>query len=301
MCVFFVLWQIIGSPVEEDECGICGGDGSKCKSRHRSFRRSSVKLGHSKLMILPAGARHILIRFKALTSNITLSIKERQTNQMVYQGQQWGASNRSTFVTEGAKFTRQNLNQTDLLHARGPILGPLVLLTSSDHIGDTFSANVSFTVSRLKDPLYSMQRYEWVIKGWSKCTKDCGGGYQKLILRWFKAKIYWRFDLWLLLCNSCVDKSSGRKIRKKFCGPRSSRPNGKRRRCNTFPCDFEWTTERWEECTHTCGSQGLQIRPVYCIPSNMNETQVCILFDNLKKVSFYYSENQQFQLWKLLA
>ena len=134
-------------------------------------------------MILPAGARHILIRFKALTSNITLSIKERQTNQMVYQGQQWGASNRSTFVTEGAKFTRQNLNQTDLLHARGPILGPLVLLTSSDQIGDTFSANVSFTVSRLKDPLYSMQRYEWVIKGWSKCTKDCGGGYQKLILR----------------------------------------------------------------------------------------------------------------------
>ena len=183
LCLLF-LWQIIGSPVQEDECGICGGDGSKCKSRHRSFRRSSVKVGHSKLMILPAGARHILIRFKP-HQNATLSIKERQTNLMVYQGDQWDStSNRTTFVTEGAKFTRQNLNQTDLLHARGPILGPLVLLTSSDHIGDTFSANVSFTVSRLKDPLFSMQRYEWVIKGWSKCTKECGGGHQKLILRW---------------------------------------------------------------------------------------------------------------------
>ena len=86
--------------------------------------------------------------------------------------------------------------------------------------------------------------------------------------------IHFNFSaIWPFSLCSCVDKSSGRKIRKKFCGPRSSRPNGKRRRCNTFPCDFEWTAERWEECTHTCGSQGLQIRPVYCIPSNMNETQ----------------------------
>ena len=95
-------------------------------------------------MILPAGARHILIRFRG-NANVTLSLKERQTNQVAYQGKLWSnPTNRTTFVTEGSKFTRQNLNNTDLLHARGPLLGPLVVLTKSDQIGETFSANISF-------------------------------------------------------------------------------------------------------------------------------------------------------------
>ena len=71
----------------------------------------------------------------------------------------------------------------DYLHAKGPLLGPLVVLASSDQIGALFSVNVSFSVSRLNDPLFSMQKYEWVIKGWSKCSKECGGGRQRLILR----------------------------------------------------------------------------------------------------------------------
>ena len=55
---------------------------------------------------------------------------------------------------------------------------------------------------------------------------------------------------------SCVDKSSGRKIRKKLCGPKSTRPKGKKRKCNLYSCDFEWAVDRWEQCTHTCGAQG---------------------------------------------
>ena len=72
--------------------------------------------------------------------------------------------------------------------------------------------------------------------------------------------------------DSCIDKTTGRKIRKKLCGPHSTRPRGRKRKCNTFSCDFEWASERWEQCTHTCGSQGLRIRQTYCVPRNLSQT-----------------------------
>ncbi len=40
--MFIFFWQIIDSPVQEDECGVCGGDGSKCRQKSRSF----VDKGH---------------------------------------------------------------------------------------------------------------------------------------------------------------------------------------------------------------------------------------------------------------
>lgn len=184
-------FQILGSPVEEDECGICGGDGSKCKSRQKSFERRSVaKIGHSKLMILPAGARNLEIAFHS-SHNVSIALKERQTNLIVHEGHHNRHrlrnddhhSLKTTFVTEGTKFTYETTSDNDYLYGRGPLLAPIVVLASSDKIGVAFSLNVSYTVSRLNDPLFSLQKHEWVIKGWSKCSKECGGGHQRLILR----------------------------------------------------------------------------------------------------------------------
>ena len=50
------------------------------------------------MMMLPTGARNIQIHFNS-RQNVSLSIKERQTNLMVHQSHQsW---NRSVFITEG--------------------------------------------------------------------------------------------------------------------------------------------------------------------------------------------------------
>ena len=132
-------------------------------------------------MILPAGARRIQIHFTT-TENVTLALKERQTNVIIHDGfKSW---NKTTFITEGSKFNYERVENVDeTLEARGPLLGPLVILTVSDRIGAKFRANVSFTMSRYNDPLFSMQKYEWVMKGWSRCSKECGGGSQHLILR----------------------------------------------------------------------------------------------------------------------
>ena len=52
-----------------------------------------------------------------------------------------------------------------------------------------------------------------------------------------------------------------------MCGPRHTRPQPKRRKCNTYSCDFHWAVDRWESCTHSCGSQGFRQRQVFCVPA----------------------------------
>lgn len=143
-------------------------------------------------MVLPAGARNLEIAFHS-QGNVSIALKERQTNLIVHEGRRiqhrhWrndhqSSSLQTTFVTEGTKFTYETTPDNDYLYGRGPLLAPIVVLASSDKIGVAFSLNVSYTVSRLNDPLFSMQKHEWVIKGWSKCSKECGGGNQRLILR----------------------------------------------------------------------------------------------------------------------
>ena len=84
----------------------------------------------------------------------------------------------------GSKFDYHKEDDfTENLISKGPLLGPLVLIVTSNKIGNLFQANVSFVMSRYNDPLFSMQKYEWVTKGWSRCSKECGGGVQRLILR----------------------------------------------------------------------------------------------------------------------
>ena len=74
--------------------------------------------------------------------NVTLSLKERDTNLVLVQGNDLLRRNRTSFVAEGTKFnysrTRVNgtasssLLEEESISARGPILGPIVVLASSD-------------------------------------------------------------------------------------------------------------------------------------------------------------------------
>lgn len=89
----------------------------------------------------------------------------------------------SHFVSEGTKFTFSPLDGT--LTARGPLTAPLSLslaLDGSDEV--KYWVEVSYAMSEENDPLFSSQRsYEWVAQGWSKCSRDCGGGKQHVLLR----------------------------------------------------------------------------------------------------------------------
>lgn len=52
------VFQILGSPIREDECGICGGDGSKCETKEKSLQLTTSDV-LQKVFIVPAGSRNI--------------------------------------------------------------------------------------------------------------------------------------------------------------------------------------------------------------------------------------------------
>ena len=115
-------------------------------------------------------------------------------------------TDRSSVVTKGTRFKfirsnsesflerkryetfssqEQNLDhpRDEVLIARGPLLGPLVIMASSSHINSTYKASIKFTVSKNDVSIVKPSQNEWVIKGWSKCSKECGEGKQHLIVR----------------------------------------------------------------------------------------------------------------------
>ena len=96
-------------------------------------------------------------------------------------------------------------SREEVLIARGPLLGPIVVMASSNQLHAEYKASVTFTVAKPHDgylttKLRNASKNEWVIKGWSRCSKECGDGKQHLIVRYssifdniylsFKLKIY---------------------------------------------------------------------------------------------------------------
>ena len=121
---------------------------------------------------------------------VNITLKERETGQVFIQGSGGRVKVKLyDIVSVGAKFRYSRILQLDgPLHeeritSKGPLLRPIVVFSTSQSLGATYKAKVEFTVSAANDPLSSRPAYHWVIRGWSKCSQDCDGGTQHLILR----------------------------------------------------------------------------------------------------------------------
>ena len=63
-CVKVGCDKILNSPLQEDQCGICAGDGSKCSVQTRKVKKRVGK-DFTKFLVLPRGIRHIEIEEKS--------------------------------------------------------------------------------------------------------------------------------------------------------------------------------------------------------------------------------------------
>lgn len=87
---------------------------------------------------------------------MTVTLKERDTNLLLVNGTELLRRNRTSFVSEGAKFNFSKIkiagsdlgpNEEEFISARGPILGPIVVLAASEIVNarfDNFSRNFLF-------------------------------------------------------------------------------------------------------------------------------------------------------------
>ncbi|KAL0993853.1 hypothetical protein UPYG_G00114740 [Umbra pygmaea] len=240
----------IASDMEEDKCGICGGDNSSCKIIKGNFTRSAKKEDVIKIIEIPKGARHLLIQEFKGTPHI-LAIKNQVTGHLFLNDEDEFPESR-TVIEKGVEWEYHNDDDMETVQTTGPLTYPAVVMIRS-HGDSKVTLSYKYIIHEelqssiesnlvLEDTNY----FDWALKKWSHCSKTCGGGKQ-----------YTRFG--------CRRKSDAKMVHRTFC-ENIVKPRAFSRDCNQEECSQPiWVTGDWEECSSTCGKTGYQSRSVRCI------------------------------------
>ncbi|XP_057370656.1 A disintegrin and metalloproteinase with thrombospondin motifs 16-like isoform X2 [Daphnia carinata] len=247
----------LGSPAVENECGVCQGKPGDCTvaSRHYS---GAPRLPHRRVVVIPRGARNIRIKEEPNSSN-RLAIKARNSQSWILNGSFPITEDVATFyvITAGTRFTYNSVFGLETMRARGPLLSDLTLMIVPGLVREHANVTVTWSMPpkshRKKNPgpdvSNRQNQYFWELAGWSVCSRSCGEGTQTQV--WY-----------------CRDRQTGHVVRRKHCNILSE-PEILTRLCNTFSCDFRWVTGPWEGCSHMCGTDGVQMRMIYCVRTAM--------------------------------
>ncbi|XP_030639748.1 A disintegrin and metalloproteinase with thrombospondin motifs 2 [Chanos chanos] len=237
--------NVVGSTLQEDKCGVCGGDNSKCKPHKFTINRSGKK-GFLKVLEVPRGARHLLIQELKATPHI-LAAKNKASGQFFLNAEGEYAQT-GTIIENGLEWEYENKNDKETLQTNGPLRNDVLIMIHSR--GTT---KISLSIKYITDNSNDInvvpdnnQPYEWVVKRWTPCSKTCGGGTQ-----------YTRYG--------CRKNSDRRMVHRRFC-ENIKKPHDLSRDCNQRECPEPiWVTGEWEPCSKSCGKSGYQVRSVRCV------------------------------------
>ncbi|KAJ8015299.1 hypothetical protein DPEC_G00024690 [Dallia pectoralis] len=241
----------LGSPQQEDKCGVCGGDNSKCKIIKSNFTRSAKKQGYLKILEIPRGARHLLIQELKPTPHI-LAVKNLASGQFFLNAEGEFPESRSV-IEKGVEWEYINNDQEkETIQTNGPLRhGVLIMVQSHGDVKVTLSYKYIIHMDLLSTIESNMllddtSFYEWAMKKWSYCSKPCGGGTQ-----------YTRFG--------CRRKADSKMVHRRYC-ENIKKDRATSRDCNINECSQPiWEKGPWETCSKTCGKTGFQVRSVRCV------------------------------------
>ncbi|XP_051902351.1 A disintegrin and metalloproteinase with thrombospondin motifs 2-like isoform X2 [Hippocampus zosterae] len=239
----------IASDRQEDRCGVCGGDHSRCRVVKGNFTRSANKTGYLKILEIPRGARHLLVQEFRRTPHVLAAMN--QESGRLFLNEEDAAPTSRILVEMGVAWHYTHNQAREVLQAEGPLKYAVVLMLRThghakvtvsykyviqDHLRSSLESNLV-----QEDAVF----YEWALKQWSACSKSCGGGKQ-----------YTRFG--------CRRKADGVMVQRTFCS-NISKPRAITRSCNPDVCSPpRWMTGGWEACSASCGQSGWQRRWVGC-------------------------------------
>ncbi|XP_056586848.1 A disintegrin and metalloproteinase with thrombospondin motifs 2 [Triplophysa dalaica] len=247
--------HVIASEQEDDKCGVCGGGNSTCKIVKGNFTRSTRKPGFLKILEIPRGARHIIIREFKGTPHI-LAVKNQATDHLFLNDEGDFPESR-TVIEKGVAWEYTNNDDMETLQTTGPLKYGVLIMVQSQSFS---KVTLSYKYILPEDPLSSMENtlpqddtlyFEWALRKWSHCSKPCGGGKQ-----------YTRFG--------CRRKSDGKMVHRTLC---SNIPKLRAisRACNQKECSEPiWVSGEWEECSKSCGKSGTHTRPVRCVRAELD-------------------------------
>uniref|UniRef100_A0A4W4DPP5 Peptidase M12B domain-containing protein n=1 Tax=Electrophorus electricus TaxID=8005 RepID=A0A4W4DPP5_ELEEL len=234
--------NVVGSGLQEDKCGVCGGDGTKCTNNKFEIIFSNKK-SVTKVIEIPRGARHLLIQELNGTSHI-LAVKNKASGDFFLNPHGDYPKSRSV-IENGIEWEYENNNSKDTIQTSGPLKNDVVIMvsikyiTNDDKLSDRAKENNMVPENQVP--------YSWALKRWTPCSKTCGGGSMQ------KTRY------------GCRRNTDMKIVHRRFCD-NIKKPQDIFRDCYLRECAQPiWVAGEWGECSKSCGRSGTQTRSVRCV------------------------------------
>ncbi|BFY99186.1 hypothetical protein BsWGS_02226 [Bradybaena similaris] len=240
-CHFVGCDGYLGSQVREDNCRVCAGDNSTCKTISGYFDKPLPKGAYQEIVKIPKGAMHVKVS-EAVYSKNYLAL--RDTTDKYFINGEWTIDWPRKFPIAGTVFHYRLADlEPESLLALGPTVDDLVvmMLLQEENKGIVYQYNLPINKSDETQPDISL--YTWTHTAWTACSKSCSSGTSVSVAR-------------------CVLKSDGRLMEDTYCD-RQPKPSDHTKTCNEEPCPPKWSVGQWSDCSQTCG-EGHRTRLVAC-------------------------------------
>nr|XP_032803418.1 ADAMTS-like protein 1 isoform X1 [Petromyzon marinus] len=260
MCISGVCQHVgcdhqLGSQAKDDNCGVCGGNGTTCRLVRGQTRPqlSSSDKPEETIITMPYGSRHVKITNKGPNHLFV----ESKTLQGVRNTHWLDWSGTALLANSTAEFSL--LHDKEVLKMSGPLTADFTI--KSRFVGPGESLVQFF--------FYQPLSHQWRETDFFPCSVTCGGGYQ-------------------LTSAECVDVRLGRVVADQYCHyyPENKKPKPILRECNMEPCPASdgykqimsydhfqpiprWDGGPWTTCSSSCGG-GLQSRTVACVEEDLH-------------------------------
>ncbi|XP_071329077.1 ADAMTS-like protein 3 isoform X3 [Trachinotus anak] len=254
MCISGVCQEVgcdrqLASGAREDNCGVCGGDGSSCRLvRGQAQPHLTPEQSLKTVLEVPVGSRFLRLNAKGpdviAIEAISLQGRKEETS-LVATG---------SYVIGNTSLDFQRGTDRQTLRTHGPLNADYIIKMKYGGLRDTV---VQFL-------FYQPVRYQWRETDFFPCSETCGGGYQ-------------------LNSAECTDIRSNQSVPEHHCNsyPENTKPTPKLKECNMDPCKegdgfkevmpydhFQplprWEQGPWTQCSVSCGG-GWQDRSVLCV------------------------------------
>lgn len=256
MCIAGVCYKvgcdwIVDSDVEEDECGVCGGNGTDCKTVQGIYSKGTTRQsGFSEVAVIPAGSRNVKIKEKVSPGNY-ISIGSAKSRRMYLNGA------RNATVTEyfvaGAQAIYERDRDWEKVRISGPITEDIKVY---QRIFRGRHRNPGVTYQYTVDKQRLQKHYRYRLSEWSPCSVSCGVGYTR---RHYE----------------CVDEYS-RVVEQWQCYHlEAPRHEALMQRCRAGRwCHTHWWVGSWNPCNKSChmpGEEATKQRSVHCVDKVTNK------------------------------
>ncbi|KAL0128942.1 hypothetical protein PUN28_003960 [Cardiocondyla obscurior] len=232
---------VIDSDAIEDKCGVCKGDGTKCRQVQGEFTETVSRAEYVKIVTIPRGARSVQVTERKPSENM-LAVKLEKDKTYCINGDNREFKS-GDYECAGTMIIYMHPEpDKEIVEMKGPISEDIEIQYAFFNPQNNPGIDYTYYV-KSTNTAYT-PKYMWDFIEWSECNAKCDGGT-------------------MISEASCIEEQSGR-VTPNFCDG-IPRPEAKSRICNQAPCPAKWRVSQWSKCSACDGKKGVRRRKVQCV------------------------------------